>query len=90
MPLVPRSAVPRIAAWVTALNFVAYVITACILGGDAWNGRIQQGHYYLSMHGHLTEVSRAMFEYSLWHTYVLWINFAVIIALRLLGWLPAR
>lgn len=90
MAFVPGSTTRRVLVCLTTLNFVAYVIAACVLGGDAWNGCIQHGHYYLSSHGHLTEVSRAVFQYSLWHTYLLGINMAVLIALRLAGLLPPR
>jgi hypothetical protein len=63
------------------LNIVAYWITALVLGGDAWNGGIRNGHYYLANHGRLTEVTRAVFEFSLWHTYVLmWIGAVTMVA----------
>lgn len=56
--------------WV--LNFVGYVTAAIVLGGDAINGYAESGRYYLAMHGRLTEVSRSVYDYSRWHTYVLW------------------
>ena len=39
------------------------------LGGDAINGYVRAGHYFLGMHsnGPFTDVSRAIFTYSLWH-----------------------
>jgi hypothetical protein len=80
----PVSTAAKIAAGMAILNFVAYVAATYILGGDAVNGHIADGHYYLAMHGHTTEVSRVVFEYSLWHTYALWITFAVAIGLWLL------
>jgi hypothetical protein len=69
----------RISPLVALTNFAAYVIVASILGGDAINGRVEGGRYYLAMQGHSTEVSRAVFEYSRWHTYALWLTFAVAI-----------
>jgi hypothetical protein len=74
----------KIAASIALFNFLAYVTATSVLGGDAVNGHIADGHYYLAMHGRTTEVSRAVFEYSLWHTYALWITFAVAIGLWLL------
>ncbi|MEW6640190.1 MAG: hypothetical protein AB1586_06765 [Pseudomonadota bacterium] len=49
------------------VNFLSFVIVAVALGGDAVNGRIIDGHFYLANHGRLTEVSEAVYTYSLWH-----------------------
>jgi len=38
---------------------------ALYLGGDAENGRVQAGYFYLASHGNLTEVSKAIFSCSL-------------------------
>jgi hypothetical protein len=73
----------KVAAVVCVVNFAAYVLIAALLGGDAINGRVAEGHYYLAMHGHSTEVSRGVFEYSRWHTYLLWTTFAIAIVLAL-------
>jgi hypothetical protein len=83
----PHPTIHRVAAiWqgVCLLNFAAYVITAIILGGDAWNGRIRDGHYYLAWHGRLMEVSRAVFEFSWWHTFALWTIWAIMAVLGVL------
>ena len=52
---------------VCCLNFIVFFIVAIRLGGDAVNGKIVGGHFYLANHGKLTEVSEATFTYSLWH-----------------------
>jgi hypothetical protein len=57
-----------------AASFAAFWIVAVILGGDAASGRVEDGHYYLSSHGRLTEVSRGTFLYSRVHTYSIWIT----------------
>jgi hypothetical protein len=49
------------------LNFLAFVIVAFAIGGDAVNGKMVGGHFYLANHGKLTEVSEAVYTYSLWH-----------------------
>lgn len=54
-----------------ALNFVAYVVVAANIGGDALNGEIVGGHFYLGLKGKFTEVTEAAYTYSLWHTYIL-------------------
>jgi len=56
------------------LNFVAFGIVATCLGGDAVNGRHENGHYFLSSHGKRTEVSAAVFNYSRVHVYSVFIT----------------
>jgi hypothetical protein len=60
--------------WV--VNFSAYVVVANWLGGDAVNGHAEAGRYFLGGH-QTTEVSRAVFEFSRWYTYILWVHGAV-------------
>jgi hypothetical protein len=50
------------------LNFFAFWFAAVYLGGDAISGRAANGHYFLSNHGHVHEVTRGVFTYSKWHT----------------------
>ena len=59
--LEPWQWVVVIFAWV---NFGVFAGIAIWLGGDALNGKIEGGHYYLGEHGHFTEVSRQVFTYS--------------------------
>ncbi|WP_157182247.1 hypothetical protein [Methylobacterium sp. WSM2598] len=59
---------------VGATNFIAFSIAAAFLGGDAGNGKIVNGHYFLGSHGTYTEVSEAVFTYSLWHVRSLFIT----------------
>jgi hypothetical protein len=49
------------------VNFLAFVVLAEKLGGDAINGKVEDGRYYLSNHGRTTEVTRRIFIYSHWH-----------------------
>jgi hypothetical protein len=56
------------------LNFVAFFIVAILIGGDAVNGKVVGGHFYLAEHGKFTEVSEAVFTYSLWHVRSLFIT----------------
>jgi hypothetical protein len=48
-------------------NFAAFIVGSLYLGGDALSGKAVAGHYFLSSHGYLTEISRATFTYSEWH-----------------------
>jgi hypothetical protein len=51
-------------------NFIAFVAIAMYLGGDALNGKIENGHYYLANHGIYTEVSHTIFIYSKIHAII--------------------
>jgi hypothetical protein len=61
--------------WFLALvNFLVFVAVAVPLGGDALNGTVRDGHYYLMQHGRYTEVSRPVFIYSAIHTLSLFVR----------------
>ena len=56
------------------VNFAVLWGVAVTIGGYAVSGRVENGRYYLSDHGALTEVSRAMYNYSLVHTASTWVT----------------
>lgn len=73
-------AVCRVILGIGLLNFAIFVAGALYLGGDAVNGKIEGGHYYLfgvargtGMKGY-TEVSQAVFDYSRWHAYSVFVT----------------
>jgi hypothetical protein len=48
---------------------------AVAIGGDAYNGKIVGGdHFYVAEHGKFTEVSEAVYTYSLWHVRSLFVT----------------
>jgi hypothetical protein len=49
------------------VNFAIFWIVAVCIGGDAFSGKIVDGHYFVSNHGNLTEVSPAVWQYSRIH-----------------------
>jgi hypothetical protein len=55
-------------AW--AINLVLFFILTAYLGGDAINGKIIDGRYFLASHGRLTEVSHRVFVYSEVHSVI--------------------
>lgn len=69
---------------VAVVNFVAFRIGAAALGGDAVNGKIEDGRYYVASHGRLTEVSHAAFTYSRIHCYTVFVTHPLA---AIFGWL---
>jgi hypothetical protein len=59
---------------VGAVNFMVFFVVALCIGGDAINGKVENGRYYLSSHGRLTEVSPRVWQYSRFHTISVWIT----------------
>jgi hypothetical protein len=57
----------RLGFFVGIVNFAIFWFAALYLGGDAISGKVVDGHFFLSNHGHLTEVSQSVFTYSRWH-----------------------
>jgi hypothetical protein len=49
------------------INFFTFIAASVHLGGDALNGYIKAGHYFLCAHGRCTEVSSSIWRYSWWH-----------------------
>ena len=68
---------------IAVADFVSFIAGVWYFGGDALNGHQAAGHYFLSNQGQLTEVSRAVFEYSRWHALSLFVTFP---PAMLVGW----
>jgi hypothetical protein len=56
----------RIFNVVATINFVSFWVIAALIG-DAINGHMEGGRYFLKSHSGLTEVSHAVFIYSWLH-----------------------
>ena len=52
---------------IVVLNFVSFFVVCMLLGGDALNGRVINGHYFLGSHGKFTETSAAIYRLSAIH-----------------------
>lgn len=52
---------------IAVLNFVSFLVATLVLGGDALNGHVAAGRYFLSSHGKLTETTEQLFRYSQIH-----------------------
>jgi hypothetical protein len=54
------------------VNFAVFATVSVAIGGDAVAGKIENGRYYVSSHGRLTEVSRDVWHYSYRHARITW------------------
>jgi hypothetical protein len=59
---------------VALINFTLFCIVGVCIGGDALSGKVEDGHYYVSSHGKLTEVSPNVWHYSRCHAISVWIT----------------
>ena len=72
-------------------NFLVFSIVAFIIGGNAGGGTVKGGCYYVGIKSHYTQVSHAVFIYSLWHGYsVLATHSLFFIGAAMLAWLDKR
>ncbi len=68
------------------LNFLIFMAGAIYLGGDAVNGKVEGGRYYLfgvrteSGRKVYTEVTEPVFAYSRWHVYCLFATWPLVMA----------
>jgi hypothetical protein len=63
-----------VVAVVAIVNFMAFWLVAVSCGGDAWNGYVKDGRYFLGSHGAYTEVSRSFWTYSYYHVLLTWVT----------------
>ncbi len=75
---------------VAVANYLAYDTVEQLIGGSAHDGLTMGGSYFLGNHGHLTQVSRAVFEYSKLHYYSLFVTLPLGIVCACLFWVPTR
>lgn len=65
------------------LNFLLFLAGTFYIGGDAVNGEVANGKYYVWGYRYsdgfkgFSEVSRSVFEYSRWHVYSVWASFSI-------------
>ncbi len=69
------------------LNFAAFFVHAVVLGGDAWSGKVDNGHFFVGSHGKFTEVTEAQFVAIQRHGYTFLATFAGGLLGALLMWM---
>jgi hypothetical protein len=71
-------------------NFFAFVIIAARIGGDALNGKMEDGHYYVANHGKYTEVSASIFQYSRTHAHSVFVTHPLAFIAAFVGYCAQR
>ncbi len=72
-------------------NFLLFSVVAFIIGGNAGDGMIEGGKYYVGTKSQYTQVSYNVFIYSLWHGYsCLVTHLLVFISAAILWWLDKK
>jgi hypothetical protein len=75
-------------------GLILFLAGTFYLGGDAWNGNVEDHKYYAFGYHHgqkgYTEVSRAAFDYSRWHVYSVMITWPLAILAGTIGWRTVR
>ena len=64
--------------------FIFYIVTL-VIGGDGFSGMEKGGHYFVSTHGRLTEVSHAAWLFTRWQAislFVLWPAMLIAVAIE--------
>lgn len=68
---------------IIVINFIVFVVVTTYVGGDAVNGKVEKGHYYLfgltakGVKGY-NEVNEATFTYSKYHVYSIFITWPIL------------
>lgn len=57
----------KIVGYIAGINFLCFMGGVVYLGGDALNGRVENGRFFLANRGKLIEVSEEIFNYSIYH-----------------------
>ena len=85
-PLLPLLAVAAVALGFA--NFLWFLIESTRLGGDALNGYVRDGHYFVVSHGSATEVDSSTWEWSRIHAMSVFVTHPL--ALVAMGYLLLR
>jgi len=78
----------RIIVIIGVVNFLAFFVIGISIGGDALNGKIESGRFYLGDHGKYNEVTEGVYRYSRLHDLSLIITHPAAIGSAL--WLQAN
>ena len=62
----------HLSSYIALFNLLIWFAVSLYIGGDAPSGKVLDGRYFVSSHARLTEVSRSVYVFSLWHSYVAW------------------
>jgi hypothetical protein len=71
---------------VAVANFIVFFLACLFLGGDALTGYQASGRYYLGSKHQMTEVSREVFQFSLWQTRSVFVTHPLAMLVWMIAW----
>ena len=74
--MVLRNCLP-IGITIALINYVLFAILWIVIGGSAIHGLAVGGHYFIAEGGRFVQVSRVIFDLSLWQGYGFFITFPI-------------
>jgi len=74
------------------INFATLFAELAYLGGDAANGKVENGRYFVGEHGHYSEVSQQAYEFNKAHVKAVLFGFPLVMcgSVLLLSWKSSR
>lgn len=75
----------KIIGYLTITNFLSFAVATCYFGGDALNGKEENGHFFLASHGKFTEVTEGVFNYSKYHGLSVFFSIGIVMIIHYAG-----
>lgn len=75
----------KIFGYVTIINFLSFMLGILYFGGDALNGKEENGKFFLFNHGKLIEVTEGIFEYSKPHGLSVFFSVGMVLIIHYAG-----
>ena len=75
----------KIVGYLTLINFLSFIVGVCYFGGDALNGKEENGHFFLANHGKFIEVTEGIFNYSKFHGLSVFLSIGLVMIIHYAG-----
>lgn len=77
---------PELIVYLGLMNFLLFILSILLLGGDGLNGKVEAGHYYLGNHGEYTEVLLPIYLFSRLWGILLFVSWPFVIVAPIISW----
>ncbi|MES2264816.1 MAG: hypothetical protein V4724_40485 [Pseudomonadota bacterium] len=75
----------KIIGYITIINFFSFVTGIFYFGGDALNGKKENGKFFLANHGKFIEVTERIFNYSACHALLVFFSICLFLIIHYMG-----